>query len=159
MTCNNAHFNYPRSASISMQIKEVAILLGCIEPRCEEKDALKNETGGEVKKEGKKKTRREMEWNNEEERKSEKNGNVGERKWRKKKGGNLRDRGMEDGVQAWWSFPSRLETREFCILYVYLRYRGWRSRLRVYFFRQECFCSKRHVSKIVGSMLGGKGEL
>lgn len=55
---------------------------------------LKNETGGEVKKEGKKKTRREVEWNNEEERKSEKNGNVGERKWRKKKGGNLRDRGM-----------------------------------------------------------------
>lgn len=94
MTCNNAHFNYPRSASISMQIKEVAIPLGCIEPRCEEKDALKNETGGEVKKEGKKKTRREVEWNNEEERKSEKNGNVGERKWRKKKGGNLRDRGM-----------------------------------------------------------------
>lgn len=120
---------------------------------------LKNETGGEVKKEGKKKTRREVEWNNEEERKSEKNGNVGERKWRKKKGGNLRDRGMEDGVQAWRSFPGRLETREFCILYVYLRYRGWRSRLRVYFFRQECFCSKRHVSKIVGSMLGGKGEL
>lgn len=45
MTCNNAHFNYPRSASvsISMQITEVAILL-----------EKKRKTNEDVKKKGRK---------------------------------------------------------------------------------------------------------
>lgn len=74
MTCNNAHFNYPRSASvsISMQITEVAILL-----------EKKRKTNEDVKEEGRKRKRK---WSGIM-RKSEKNGNVGERKWRRKKGG------------------------------------------------------------------------
>lgn len=69
VTCNNGHFNYPRSAcaSISMQIKEVAILLLLASNRDarRKREREKNEMGGErrmLREEEKKKTREKGKW-------------------------------------------------------------------------------------------------
>lgn len=87
-----------------------------------------------------------MEWNNEEERKSEKNG--------------------------WWAKVEEKEVVKFERLMVssvvvlfelanspvwHILYLHQRLKIETFIFDEECFCSSRYVSKIVGSMLDGKG--
>lgn len=100
-----------------MQITEVAILL-----------EKKRKTNEDVKEEGRK---RKGKWSGIM-RKSEKNGNVGERKWRRKKGGGeIREiRGFKRGG------PFQV-VKKFCILFTLQRFEI------IYLFQQECFCSIR----------------
>lgn len=85
---------------------------GCIEPRCNEKDANKMEgvkDGGKKKRKGKK-------WSGITRKSAKVRRMVGERKWRKKKWWNLRDWWS----RAWWSFSS-LPIRQFGTFCIYTR--------------------------------------
>lgn len=115
VTCNNAHFNYPRSASvsISMQITEVAILL-----------EKKRKTNEDVKEEGRK---RKGKWSGIM-RKSEKKRLVSE------SGGGRR---VEVKFERFEDSSAVVLFRKFYILFTLQRFEI------IYLFRQECFCSIR----------------
>lgn len=110
MTCNNAHFNYPRSASvsISMQITEVAILL-----------EKKRKTNEDVKEEGRK---RKGKWSGIM-RKSEKKRLVNE------SGGGRR---VEVKFERFEDSSAVVLFRKFCILFTVRDYLSFSTRMLLF---------------------------